>query len=47
MAECWQKINTLLDNPDQTKALGNYAQQTIGKTPDILNAYLAEIQPYL
>ncbi len=47
MFECWQKINTLLDNPDQTRALGNHAQQSIGETPDILNAYLAEIQPYL
>ena len=47
MAECWQKINDLLNNPDRAIALGNRAQQVIGQTPDILDAYLAEIQLYL
>jgi 3-deoxy-D-manno-octulosonic-acid transferase len=47
MSECWQKINDLLDNPDQAIALGNQAQQAISRTPDILATYLAEIEPYL
>lgn len=47
MAECWQKITDILDNPDQAITLGYQAQQAIGQTPDILAAYLAEIQPYL
>ncbi len=47
MTECWQKIIGLLKGPDQAIALGNRARQAIGKAPDILEAYLAEIRPYL
>ena len=47
MSECWQKIIALLKDPDQAVALGNRARQAIGKAPDILEAYLAEIRPYL
>ena len=47
MAECWEKINDLLNDPDQAFALGNHAQQAINQAADILDAYLAEIQPYL
>jgi len=47
MSECWQKIIGLLRDPDQAIALGNRARQAIGKAPDILGAYVAEIRPYL
>jgi len=47
MAECWEKITLLLDNPDQSKALGQHALQAVTNQPDVLDRYLVEIRPYL
>ncbi len=47
MAECWEKITLLLDNPDQSRALAQHALQAVSNQADVLDRYLTEIQPYL
>ena len=47
MAECWEKITLLLDNPDQSRELGRHALQAVSNQSDVLDRYLTEIQPYL
>jgi len=44
---CWQKIEYLLSNPDQARALGNQACQAVSQKAGILEDYLTEIKPYL
>ncbi|MFV2031925.1 MAG: 3-deoxy-D-manno-octulosonic acid transferase [Gammaproteobacteria bacterium] len=46
MAECWEKITQLLENPEQAKALGEHARQVVSNQPDVLDRYLAEIKPF-
>jgi len=47
MAECWEKITLLLDNLDQSKALGEQALQAVRNQAEILDRYLTEIKFYL
>ena len=47
MAECWEKITLLLDNPDRLRELGDHALSTVRNQSAVLDRYLAEIQPYL
>ncbi len=47
MATCWQKIDDLLENPKKAKALGESARKSTQQQTSILDAYLAEIKPYL
>ena len=47
MAECWRKITLLLDNPDRAKELGQHAKQVVRSQANVLNRYLAEIEPFL
>jgi 3-deoxy-D-manno-octulosonic-acid transferase len=44
---CWQKIEYLLSNPDQARALGKQACQAVSQKTGILEDYLTEIKPYL
>jgi 3-deoxy-D-manno-octulosonic-acid transferase len=44
---CWQKIDYLLSNPDQARALGKQACQAVSQKTGILEDYLTEIKPYL
>jgi 3-deoxy-D-manno-octulosonic-acid transferase len=44
---CWQKIEYLLSNPDQARALGKQACQAVSQKAGILEDYLTEIKPYL
>ena len=47
MAECWDIITLLLDNPDRLRELGDHALSTVRNQSAVLDRYLAEIQPYL
>jgi 3-deoxy-D-manno-octulosonic-acid transferase len=44
---CWASILVLLDNPEQAQALGRDAQARLAHQPDILQAYLDALAPYL
>ena len=47
MAECWEKIEYLLGNPNQARELGIQAQRAVSQRAGILEDYLNEIKPYL
>ncbi|MCP4488223.1 MAG: hypothetical protein GY820_13005 [Gammaproteobacteria bacterium] len=47
MPTCWQKIDYLLENPQQAKALGDRVRKSTQQQTGILDAYLAQIRPYL
>jgi len=47
IAVCWQKIEYLLSNPDQARALGKQACQAVNQKAGILENYITEIKPYL
>jgi len=47
MAECWEKAEYLLANPDRTREPGLQAQIAVKRRTHILDDYLAEIRPYL
>lgn len=44
---CWNSILTLLDDPAEARALGCEAQTRLARQPDILQAYLDALVPYL
>ena len=47
MQSCWQQIEYLLANPEQTRKLAEKAQRAIQQGDNMLDCYLAEIKPYL
>jgi len=47
MADCWQAIVELLENPGRAESLGHEAQSRLAQQPDILQQYLAAIKPWL
>ncbi len=47
MSTCWKKIDYLLENPQKAKTLGDNAYKSAQQQASILDAYLAEIRPYL
>ena len=47
MAECWNKVTLLLENPDQCKQLGQQALQAVRSQTNVLEAYLTEIKTFL
>jgi hypothetical protein len=47
MTACWQAIAELLENPARAEALGRAAQSRLAQQPDIIQRYLAAIEPYL
>lgn len=46
IGECWDKIQFLLDNPEEAKRLAARARQIISDQPDVLDDYMAEIRPF-
>ena len=47
IAECWKKTGDLIKNKELTESLGENARESIQQQPDIVQAYLAELMPYL
>lgn len=47
VAECWNKVTLLLENPDQRKQLGQQALQAVRSQANVLEAYLTEIKTFL
>ncbi|MCP4186967.1 MAG: hypothetical protein GY763_05115 [Gammaproteobacteria bacterium] len=47
MPTCWRKIEYLLANPEKAKILGDSARKSTQQQTHVLDAYLAEIRPYL
>ena len=44
MAECWEKITLLLDNPDRSKEIGDHALNAVRNQVVVFEKYLAEIK---
>ena len=47
IAACWQAIEQLLEQPERAQALAQEAKSRLARQPDILQAYLDAIKPYL
>ncbi len=47
IAQCWRSIEELLQNPRRAEALGGEARARLERQPDILQAYLDALAPYL
>ena len=47
MQQCWRNIEQLLQDPARAEALGSEARARLERQPDILQAYLKELGPYL
>ena len=47
MAECWEKITLLLDDPDRSGELGQHALSVVRDQSNVLDRYLAEIAAFL
>ncbi len=47
MAACWREIIRLLEHPEQAEALGREAQSRLARQPDIVQQYMAAIEPHL
>jgi len=47
MAECWEKVTLLLDNPDRLRELGDHALSTVRNQSAVLDRYLAEINKFI
>jgi len=47
MAECWEKITLLLDNPDRLRELGDHASSIVRNQSAVLDRYLAEINKFI
>lgn len=47
MADCWRAVAELLEHPARVEALGREARSRLAQQPDIVQQYLAAIEPYL
>jgi len=47
ITSCWEKIDDLILNPAKAEALRKTAKQTVLQQPNVGQAYLTEIKPYL
>ena len=47
MAACWREIERLLQDPAAAEALGGAARTRVERQPDVVEAYLDAIIPYL
>jgi 3-deoxy-D-manno-octulosonic-acid transferase len=47
MTACWQAITRLINHPQEALALGREAQSRLAQQPDIIQKYMAAINPWL
>jgi 3-deoxy-D-manno-octulosonic-acid transferase len=47
MQQCWRNIEQLLQDPARARALGREARARLERQPDIVQAYLDGLAPYL
>lgn len=47
MAQCWRCIEELLNAPERAKTLGETARERLAAQPDMVEAYLEELAPWL
>ena len=47
MTTCWEKIEFLLSNPDESRSMAMQARNIVQQSGNILDAYFEEIRPYL
>ena len=47
MAQCWERIETLLMSPESLRALGELARSRLAAQPDMIKNYLKKLEPWL
>ena len=44
---CWRVVGELLQQPEKARDLGREARRRLAEQPDVLQAYLRALEPYL